>query len=1242
MRKKIPLWVRVINTCLVLPLIMATMPGPAFAAGQTGRVSPGIQASENLTEGYLDLLAPVAGSESSVFFLNPKISGNDNEEQELNLGAGFRHLLADPGAIIGANLFFDTRETANDERFDQIGAGLEVLTSWVDARANYYRPDDDNKMVNTYGETEVINRAYNGYGDPYATGNEIQQQVYQKLATTTINRQYEQFEAAMEGYDLELGVRLPVFTELFETRILGGYYDFDSDFSSGPEGFRGRLEIRALPALTLDAVVFEDDDLTGSDYFVGARLNLPFDVGNLAKGRNPFEGASGYFRPGRGNLSDRLTEMVIRDINIRTEKSGFIENEAARQQNTVTRTTGQFTATVMDEITFVNNNTASGTEDGTAENPYTGIQEGITNAFGTAQRVYVFAGALPYLENVVLEDGTTLMGEGCAIVAGGGREFGGDVAPVVDGRSLGPTFTMADMSMLRGFEIVNSDLGGPDQDTPVGSSTYDISRVGVYANNATFYFIECNNVQFTQYGALLGGTNEFVAVMNGNRFSSSEIGAMVDGMGGGTGAAGLSSGTNRYDYNASHGLMARLSGYATTTAALQGDEFSHNAGNGVDLSVNATNLASVFMIDSLAVSNGASGMNMTGFSGGDLLVLASNVVASFNGVSGMNFSLNASRSAAAVIYSGEANENGNMGVNYFASAERSIFALNGIRLNDNAGSAGLNHTASVTDYAALGLENAIVQNNAGAGIQSTISSAGDALLSLVDFNARSNGSHGVYASMAAAGDVSMLMQDVVMDRNGSDGASFFASCASNLIVQVTNATLNGNGGAGLNLSASSGGEQMVILGSFRANDNTTRGMNASLSGSESIILGLIGASFNRNGADGAMVSMSSGDEAFFVGSDIQANDNSAAGIMVAQAGSEGATVNLENADADRNGTQGISISHSSGGEIATVIQNGSASGNAEAGVSINASASSNTMIIVSDFSANDNGLGGVVFSTSSGGAGTIVITNVTASRNGASGIYGTISTSGEISAQFEDVTVNRNADHGIDFVASSASRISTGIEGVTANNNTNRGVDVTANTSDDLLFLVLDSQASGNGSEGMNLVASGAGEQTIAFQNAVFNSNGQGLGVNASAGGSVFSYFEDVRAEGNDTDGIALLASTSSNHVLFADGMTARYNGGNGLRFLVTASGGTTGILNNVVSRFNDGAGLSITNTSSAGSAFILGDTVNIRNNTDANSFAAIAPAGSAVISFVNTLVGDYSASTLSGGGGTNQISILP
>jgi len=286
----------------------------------------GGQGAEDVAEGFADLLVPVRATESGLWLVNPRGLGTDDSEEEANIGVVYRHRLQDRDVIVGGNVYYDSRWTRYNNQFDQVGFGLEVLSEWVDARANYYLPEDDKELIDSSTETTGSSSSKTKWGTPFLNGRLIQQKGVKTTTITESTTLFENFEQAREGYDAEIGVKLPGLDERVEVRVFGGYYHFDSNFSGADdaEGFKGRLEVRALPALFLDAQVFEDKDLNGTDWLVGARLSLPFDMANLAKGKNPFAGACSRFDDAERGFDRRMIDMVMRDLAIRTEISGPI------------------------------------------------------------------------------------------------------------------------------------------------------------------------------------------------------------------------------------------------------------------------------------------------------------------------------------------------------------------------------------------------------------------------------------------------------------------------------------------------------------------------------------------------------------------------------------------------------------------------------------------------------------------------------------------------------------------------------------------------------------------------------------------------------------------------------------------------------------------------------------------------------------------------------------------------------
>ncbi len=305
-----------------------------------GGITLGIHANDMRARGLADAMIPIWQNEDTLIFFNPRVSFNDAGEEELNIGMGWRGLFADDTLILGANAFYDTRWSSYNNRFDQVGAGLELLSSWFDARVNYYYPDDKQELIEEIQtvEEETTTAVYTR--TPYLDGSTILQDRLTVMDTTTTTRWWEMYETALEGFDAEIGARLPVLTNFATTRIFIGYQSFDNPFGGDLEGLKGRAEMRFGESLLLDVEVFENEELNEAKFFAGVRLRLPFSIGNLVSGENPFEKASQHFRPRSSSLASRLGEMVIRDMNVRLTGSRSAENP-----NRGTQTTTQTSST---------------------------------------------------------------------------------------------------------------------------------------------------------------------------------------------------------------------------------------------------------------------------------------------------------------------------------------------------------------------------------------------------------------------------------------------------------------------------------------------------------------------------------------------------------------------------------------------------------------------------------------------------------------------------------------------------------------------------------------------------------------------------------------------------------------------------------------------------------------------------------------------------------------------------------
>jgi len=402
-----------------------------------GIITPWARYGEDYTEGLLDVLIPFYYNEEEglLVFTNLRTAFNDVDEEELNIGLGIRQQVTDSGTIVGANAFYDSRWTRNDSQFNQLGLGAEVLSTWVDARINGYFPEDTKEHVDTLENTYLSNSSSRTTFRGFAEGNTI----YEEQKRTTTNEftteTFKIYDVPLEGMDAEIGVKLPLDLEHVEARIFGGYYSFEPVWDGNVaddneiEGFKGRLEVRIKQNFLIDAEVFEDDRLFGSDYLVSARVQLPFDLSAIARGENPFKD----HREDQGGARSRLTEMVMRDPHIQVRQEIGQTTTSEEVTSVVVRNVA-----VMEDVIFVDgDNGGDAKEDGSAEHPFNEIQEGVNKTEDSSfDTVFVFGADKPYYENVEVSSGINLYGEG--VKFGNGTSPGDGSTPVVRSAGNGP------------------------------------------------------------------------------------------------------------------------------------------------------------------------------------------------------------------------------------------------------------------------------------------------------------------------------------------------------------------------------------------------------------------------------------------------------------------------------------------------------------------------------------------------------------------------------------------------------------------------------------------------------------------------------------------------------------------------------------------------------------------------------------------------------------------------------------
>jgi hypothetical protein len=259
---------------ILMTLVAAVLVVPANAAQEdrpwTIYFHPGVRfGSDNRTLYIMDFLVPLYQGDKNILFFNPRFTPNDIKGWEVNLGFGYRQLLLDDKLILGANFYYDRRHTGWGTSHEQIGFGLEAMTEInknlaMTARFNYYIPMSDAIV------TDGISGTFNGY---YLRDDGI----YGLYDNATLTRTVEE---PLEGFDAELGFRVPYVSNYVETWAYAGGYHYWGDYVKNVNGFTARLELVPTDFVRL-AYEYRNDNVAGGQHYGEVMFEVPFSVENL-------------------------------------------------------------------------------------------------------------------------------------------------------------------------------------------------------------------------------------------------------------------------------------------------------------------------------------------------------------------------------------------------------------------------------------------------------------------------------------------------------------------------------------------------------------------------------------------------------------------------------------------------------------------------------------------------------------------------------------------------------------------------------------------------------------------------------------------------------------------------------------------------------------------------------------------------------------------------------------------------
>ncbi|MEQ9666793.1 right-handed parallel beta-helix repeat-containing protein [Coleofasciculus sp. G2-EDA-02] len=402
-------------------------------------------------EGFVPLLQ--SPGENLTFLEGRLFLDNDDANFGGNLTLGYRTYNANLHRIWGGYMSYDNRHTGHNT-FNQLGLGIESLGDVWDFRVNGYLPIGDRRQ----GIGDV------GVRDSFFRRNFL------------ILEQGQDKEAAMGGFDAEVGAKVAQIGTDGDLRGYGGLYWYDAQGSSEIWGWRVRLEARPSDNFNL-GLSLQNDDLFGT--------NLVFTVGAIFPGRRP-QG----LRDEDDQFVARLAESVQRTNAIVIDHQDDFQDVPATNPET------------DEPYVFQHVSLGEMGGDGTFENPFGTVENGLAQTMSDGNDiVYVQPGTNPGIPPFTIPDRVQVLSTGP--IQQLDTVEAGMVQLPLSGAGVLPTITpgaaasviVGNQTTLSGFFIPNAGTFGIEG---IGIDTVTI-RENAIANS-------------TQYGIVLFETTGNVTV----------------------------------------------------------------------------------------------------------------------------------------------------------------------------------------------------------------------------------------------------------------------------------------------------------------------------------------------------------------------------------------------------------------------------------------------------------------------------------------------------------------------------------------------------------------------------------------------------------------------------------------------------------------------------------------------------------------------------------------------------------
>lgn len=399
-----------------------------------------------------------------------------------NLGLGLRYSPDSIRAIFGINSFFDFKSTSHST-FEQVGAGIEILGTKWEMRANGYLP--------IFSKNNLYNLDFYRFHDHHAIFR-------------------ASHEIAFKGFDLSLTRFLLQKRKWDLSSTLDGYMFF-ADYDTRAAGGLIKFKSNVFKFFSLETQASYDN------YFkcilqLQAAVSVPFGKRIAVNKKN---------LPNKQKLvlGRRLSEEVDRFEMIVSTKHPI--NSIAQDPRTGENL----------HIVFVNNQTYDqGEGNGTAESPYTSLHKAETNS-SPWDMIYVYPGngsAFLMDHGITLQDGQWLQGASFPFIAN--SAFGVSIVPPQTvrrpniGNFTGPTVTLANHNIVDGFIMRSplSNISGTDISDVLLSNNYfkDSNVFDIHLANVHGNIILHRNTSFSENGLFLHSAYNAHVLLQRNDFAN--------------------------------------------------------------------------------------------------------------------------------------------------------------------------------------------------------------------------------------------------------------------------------------------------------------------------------------------------------------------------------------------------------------------------------------------------------------------------------------------------------------------------------------------------------------------------------------------------------------------------------------------------------------------------------------------------------------------------------------------------